>query len=46
MAKLLILPTGQTSRGEPVWHAFVCPGPYSPEEAEGLAREVASERIG
>ena len=39
-AKLLIVATDEISRGEPVWQVFLGEGPYTPENAEALAREV------
>jgi hypothetical protein len=37
IAKLLIVPSGEVSRGEPVWQVFLGEGAYTPEGLAGLA---------
>jgi len=37
IAKLLIVLSGEVSRGEPVWQVFLGEGPYTPEGLAGLA---------
>jgi hypothetical protein len=37
-AKLLIVPSGEMSRGEPVWRVFVGEAPYTDESLRGAAQ--------
>jgi hypothetical protein len=39
-AKVMIVPTGERNRGEPVWAIVLAEGPYPIEGAVDLAREL------
>jgi hypothetical protein len=41
--KLLVVATDQFDRGEPVWQVYLGQGPYPPEGAAELAREVEQQ---
>ena len=42
--KLLVIATDQVDRGDPVWQVYVGQGPYPPDGAAELAREVECVR--
>src|SRR5262245_38354043 len=43
-ARLVIVETHESSRGEPVWEVFLGRGPHASERAETMARELEDER--
>ena len=42
MMKLLVVSTGETSRGNPVWECFLTEGPYVSDAQRALAQEIDS----
>jgi hypothetical protein len=39
-AKLMIVATGEDSRGDPVWQVYLGEGPHTPDGAAALAQEI------
>jgi hypothetical protein len=42
-AKVLLVETGNVSRGSPVWQLNIDQGPHTTEDEAALAREVAAD---